>query len=175
MNATATTTTTTIAPSAATHPSMKATTPSVSSVAPGVEAAPGVGPVAPGRATSRRLPLLRAGIAAGAVAAVANTLVVLAARAVDIPITVSGESIPLVGFAQLTLIGALLGVALARVSARAAHPRRAFTVVTVALTALSLIPDITADATTGTRLTLALTHLVAAAIIIPALAHRLHR
>jgi len=38
------------------------------------------------------------------------------------------------------------------------------------LTALSFVPDVTADATTATKLTLMLTHVVAAAIVIPSLA-----
>ena len=53
------------------------------------------------------------------------------------------------------------------------HPRTAFVRTTVALTALSLVPDLTADATSATKVTLMLTHLVAAAIVIPRLAHRL--
>jgi hypothetical protein len=44
---------------------------------------------------------------------------------------------------------------------------------TVALTALSLIPDAIADAAVETKGLLMLTHLVAAAIVIPALASRL--
>jgi hypothetical protein len=40
---------------------------------------------------------------------------------------------------------------------------------TVALTALSLVPDVTADATTATKATLVAAHLLAAAILIPAL------
>ncbi len=125
--------------------------------------------------TTRRFTLLKAGLAAGAVAAVANTLVVVAARAVDIPVAVGGESIPLLGFPQLTLVGALIGVLLARVLSRTSHARRYFLVTTVVLTALSLVPDLTADATPGTRAVLALTHVLAAALVIPALARRLHR
>jgi peptidoglycan/LPS O-acetylase OafA/YrhL len=126
--------------------------------------------------TSRRLPLLRTGLAAGAVAAVATTLVVAVARGFDVAVAVDGEAIPLLGFAQLTLVGALIGVALARVfTTRARHPQRTFTITTVALTAVSIIPDVLVDATTGSRFVLALTHVVAAAIVIPALAHRLPR
>jgi peptidoglycan/LPS O-acetylase OafA/YrhL len=58
---------------------------------------------------------------------------------------------------------------------RARRPQHTFVVTTVALTALSIVPDALADATTGTRLTLALTHVIAAAIVIPALARRLAR
>jgi len=46
-------------------------------------------------------------------------------------------------------------------------------ITTVVLTALSVVPDLTADATTATKLTLISAHLVAAAVIIPALAARL--
>ena len=44
---------------------------------------------------------------------------------------------------------------------------------TLALTAVSFVPDVLADAHTATKLTLILTHIVAAAIVIPALASRL--
>lgn len=43
----------------------------------------------------------------------------------------------------------------------------------MALTALSIVPEVVVDATAGTKLVLALTHLVAAVIVIPALANRL--
>jgi len=117
--------------------------------------------------------LWRAGAAAGAVAAVATTAVVVAARAADIPVAVAGEEIPLAGFAQMTVIATLIGVLLGRVlSRRARRPRHTFTVTTVALTALSLVPDVLVDATAGSKVTLMLTHLVAAAIVIPVLAAR---
>ena len=48
-----------------------------------------------------------------------------------------------------------------------------FVVTTIVLTAMSIVPDVLADAQTATRLVLALTHVVAAAIVIPALASRL--
>ena len=91
------------------------------------------------------------------------------------PVAVDGESIPLAGFAQLTLVGALMGVAIARLCGRTRAPRRTFAAVTVALTALSVVPDVTVDATLATRVVLVLTHLVAAAIVVPALAARLRR
>jgi hypothetical protein len=46
-------------------------------------------------------------------------------------------------------------------------------VTTIALTALSFIPDVLADAHAATRLSLMLTHAVAAAVAIPLLAARL--
>jgi hypothetical protein len=118
--------------------------------------------------------LWKTGIAAGLVASVATVAVAGAAKAIDVPIEVGGKAIPLLGFAQLTLVGAIVGTLLAVVfSHRANRPQRTFVVTTVALTALSLIPDVFADAHTATRFTLALTHLVAAAIVIPALSSRL--
>ncbi|WP_345483249.1 DUF6069 family protein, partial [Actinopolymorpha pittospori] len=61
-------------------------------------------------------------------------------------------------------------VALAR---WARHPRRTFLRTTVVLTALSLVPDAIADANSATKALLMLTHLVAAAIVVPAIARRL--
>jgi len=129
----------------------------------------------PNTTVSTTRPVLwRAGVVSSVVAAAATTLVAALARAADIPLAVDGESIPLAGFAQLTLIAGVLGIALAAVVRRfARHARRTFVVVTVVLTAASLVPDVTIDATTGSKLVLMLTHLVAAAVIIPTLARRL--
>jgi hypothetical protein len=128
--------------------------------------------VAADRAARRRFPLLRAGVVSGAVAAAATTLVAVVARALDVPLAVAGESIPLAGFAQLTMVGAVVGVAIGRLCGRTRHPRQAFVATTIALTALSFVPDVTADATTATKAVLMLTHLVAAAIVVPVLAAR---
>ena len=123
------------------------------------------------RATS---PLWRAGIVSGVVAAAATTAIAAAADASGHAIAVGGEQIPLIGFAQLTIVGALLGLALAAVlSRRAARPRRTFVIATVVLIVASLLPDAVADATAVSKLLLMTTHLVAAAIVVPALARRL--
>ena len=124
------------------------------------------------RSVRRRFRVLRAGVAAGAVAAVATTLVAALARAAGAPLEIGGEAIPLAGFAQLTLVGALLGVAIARLSGRARQPRRAFVVTTAVLTVLSFVPDVVVDAATATRAVLMLTHVVAAAVGVPVLARR---
>ncbi|MFI1239497.1 DUF6069 family protein [Nocardia salmonicida] len=55
----------------------------------------------------------------------------------------------------------------------AGNPRTGFVRTTVALTALSLVPDVIVNASIDTKLTLILTHLVAAAIVIPTVAARL--
>ncbi len=74
---------------------------------------------------------------------------------------------------MLTLLFSLVGLALAAaLRARAAHPRRAFLRTTVVLTALSLVPDALADSAGATIALLMATHLVAAAIVVPAVARR---
>lgn len=119
-------------------------------------------------------PVWKAGLVAGAIAAVVNVAVVAIARAGDVSVAVQRQRIPLLGFAQLTIVGALLGIGLGKlVSRRAAAPRRAFVRLTVALVALSVVPDVLADAALSTKLVLMLTHLVAAAIIVPTIAVRL--
>jgi hypothetical protein len=59
------------------------------------------------------------------------------------------------------------------VQQRSGQPWRACLITTLALTAPSFTPDLTADATTATKLTLVRARLAAAAVIIPALAARL--
>ena len=128
----------------------------------------------PVASTTTRRTFWKAGLVSGLVAAVATTVVAAAARAADVSLAIDGEQIPLFGFAQLTLVGALIGTVMAKVmSKRAKHPRRTFVVTTVALTALSLVPDVTADTSTASKLVLMLTHVVAASIVVPALASRL--
>lgn len=128
---------------------------------------------APAR-TRRARALWAAGLASGAVAAVATTVVAAVARASDVPLAIDGEQIPVFAFAQLTMMGAVIGTVLAvSFSKWARRPHRTFLVTTVALTVLSLVPDVMADATTGSKLVLMFTHLVAAAIVVPTLARRL--
>jgi hypothetical protein len=137
-----------------------------------VPTAPTTGPAIRESAPTKQL--WKTGVVAGLVASVATTTVAASAKAIDIPIEVGGKAIPLLGFAQLTFVGALIGTILAVVlSNRATRLRRTFVVTTVALTLLSIVPDVLADAHAATRFTLALTHVVAAAIVIPALSSRL--
>ena len=126
------------------------------------------------RPASAARPLLRAGSLAGLAAAAATTAVAALGDAAGISPDIAGEPIPLLGFAQLTFLGALLGVAIAAVLARhAAHARTAFLRVTGTLVGISFVPDVLADATGATKALLMATHVVAAAIVIPALAARL--
>jgi hypothetical protein len=111
----------------------------------------------------------RTGLAAGVAAAVATTAVAVTARAIDVPLEIDGKVIPLAAFAQLTLLFTGVGVLLARLIRR----RSAFRTTAIVLTALSLVPDLAASASTATKLTLMVTHLVTAAIVIPMLTARL--
>lgn len=131
----------------------------------------------PTRTTTQRFPVLKSGAAAGALAAAATTVVAAAAHAVGVSFADStGESIPWFAFAQLTFVCALLGVALAAgVRRRASQPRGTFTRVAWTLAAVSCVaPTLIGLSAAGTA-TLVVDHLVAAAIVIPALASRLPR
>ncbi|WP_439673523.1 DUF6069 family protein [Embleya sp. MST-111070] len=118
--------------------------------------------------------LVRTGIATAALAAAATPAVAAVGNAAGISLDIDGSPIPVTGFAVLTAVFSLVGLALAAVlNRRARTPRRTFVRTTVALTALSVVPDIIIDAAPSTKALLVLTHLVAATIVIPALARRL--
>jgi peptidoglycan/LPS O-acetylase OafA/YrhL len=125
---------------------------------------------------SRSTTLWKTGTRAGVVAAAATTAVAAIGAGIDVPLEVDGEQIPLASFAQLTLFFTAIGVALAKALSRwAAKPQHTFIVTTVVLTALSIVPDLTISATTATQVVLIATHLVAAAIVVPAVARALPR
>ena len=90
-------------------------------------------------------------------------------RAADVSLEVDGTAIPIPAFAWWTLVGAALGVVLARLL----RERRRFVVVTTVATGLSLIPAIAAADDTATTAVLVASHLLAAAIIIPTLSRQL--
>jgi hypothetical protein len=124
--------------------------------------------------SARTRPVLRTGLVAGAAAAVATGAYAAIVHAAGVSFEVGGEAIPAVGFAQVTFVLSLVGIAIAAICARRAkHPARTFLRTTIALTMLSFVPDVLADASTSTRVALALSHVVAAAIVIPALSSRL--
>ncbi|MBJ8340759.1 hypothetical protein JGU71_17850 [Antrihabitans sp. YC3-6] len=109
-------------------------------------------------------------------AALATTAVAAAAQAAGVSLAIDGQQIPLFAFAQLTVMFAALGVVFAAGLRRwATQPRVVFIRTTTVLTALSLVPDAIVNASIDTKLTLMLTHLVAAAIVIPVVAARLRR
>ena len=129
-------------------------------------------PTAAGRPTAGSL--LLTGAVATVAAAVATSLVAAAGQAVGVSTAISGLPIPVEGFATLTVIFSVVGLVIATALRRfARRPRTAWLRTTVALTVLSLVPDAIADAATSTKVLLMLTHVVAAAIVIPAVARRL--
>jgi hypothetical protein len=120
--------------------------------------------------------LTRAGLAAAAIAAAATTIVAAAGHAAGISLDMAGEPVPVAGFGTLTALFSLIGLALAVVLARRAKtPRRTFIRTTVALTVLSFVPDLLSDTAPATKALLMFTHVVAAAIVIPAITRRLRR
>lgn len=66
----------------------------------------------------------------------------------------------------------MLGLVIARLSRRSAHPQALFMRITLALNALSLIPDVVTSFDTASRIMLVMTH-IAAAVVVPVLARRL--
>lgn len=107
-------------------------------------------------------------------AAATTTAVAAVTHAAGVSLAIEGEKIPLMGFAQLTLMFSLIGIVLAAALRKwAGRPRMAFVRTTVALTVLSLVPDLLVSAAAETRVTLMVTHLAAAAIVIPVVAKRL--
>jgi hypothetical protein len=72
------------------------------------------------------------------------------------------------------VIFSVLGLVIAASLRRFARwPRTVWLRTTVALTVLSFVPDVLADAAVATKILLMLTHVAAAAIVIPAVARRL--
>jgi hypothetical protein len=119
-------------------------------------------------------PLVTGGLIATAGAAVATSAIAAAGKLAGVGVEVGGAAIPVSGFAVLTALFSAVGLLLALALARwARRPRPVFVRTTVALTALSLVPDVLADASPATKALLMVTHLVAAAIVIPAVARRL--
>jgi amino acid transporter len=128
----------------------------------------------PAPAAERR-PVWKHGVAAALVASVATTVLAGVASATGVSFAdTTGASIPIAGFAQLTLVFSLVGVGVAAVMARKARrPRPTFVRTAVALTALSFVPDLTFGFDAGSAATLIALHVVAAAIVVPTLARRL--
>jgi len=116
------------------------------------------------------------GLLAALAAMAATTLAAALAQVigVDFEIPDGGETIPLAGFAVVTgffsAVGIVIAVALRRWSA---HPTERFLWTAVSLTVISLIPPSISGADTATVAALLGLHLVAAAVMIPALARSL--
>lgn len=124
---------------------------------------------------TERQPVWKHGLAAAVAASIATTALAALASAAGVSFADhTGASIPIAGFAQLTLLFSLVGVGIASVMARKARrPRATFVRTAVVLTALSFVPDLTFGFDAGSAATLISLHTVAAAIVVPVLAGRL--
>lgn len=120
-------------------------------------------------AQPRTSALARRGALAGAAASVATTTGAAIARAAGVSLEVDDTAIPIAAFALWTLVGAALGVLMARFL----RARRRFHVVTIVATGLSLIPPTALPDDLATKTVLVAVHLFAAAIIIPSLSRGL--
>jgi hypothetical protein len=149
-----------------------------------------IAPTAPSTTPASRIrsflataPVWAVGIVATLVAAVAVGLAAVIASAAGVPLEAapqdaSGpEDIPLWGFPlSMALMGAVGVVIALAVNRWAGRPARTWTIATLVLTAVSFAgPITTGHATTATRLVLEVTHVIGAAIVIPAVAYRLER
>ncbi len=117
------------------------------------------------------------GVVATLAAMTATTLGAALARAAGVDFAVpdgGDEAIPLGGFTVVTGFFSLVGVVIAAVLLRfSARPASRFVWTAVALTALSLAPPFLVGAAATTSVTLVGLHLVAAAVMIPALTRSL--
>ncbi|MBB4761101.1 DUF6069 family protein [Amorphoplanes digitatis] len=109
-----------------------------------------------------------------AVAATTFAAALAEAAGVDFEIPDGGETIPLPGFAVVTgffsVVGVVIAAALLRWSAR---PAARFVWTAGSLTVISLVPPLISGADAATVAALLMLHLVAAAVMIPALARSL--
>jgi hypothetical protein len=119
--------------------------------------------------------LRRTTVVAGLVAAAVTTAAAAAVHAAGVSFEVGGEMIPLMGFAQMTFLGAVIGgVLLAVLNRRSRSARHRFLQTAVALTALSCVPSVTWPDDATTKLALVALHVLAAAIVVPALVRHAH-
>jgi hypothetical protein len=123
---------------------------------------------------------LRGLVVTGLVATLAAMVAVTAAAALaraagaDFEVPDGGETIPTAGFAVVTGFFSVVGVVLAGVLLRwSARPAQRFVATAVPLTAISLVPPFLVGAAPATVAALLGLHLIAAAVMIPALARRL--
>jgi hypothetical protein len=132
-------------------------------------------PTSPGaiRASAHRTrawSLRRTTVVVGLIAAAVVTAVAALVHAAGVSLEIDGEMIPLLGFAQLTFLGAVVGgFLLAGLNRWSAAPRHRFVQTAVALTALSCVPSVTMPSDIATKVALTALHVLAAAIIVPVL------
>ena len=125
--------------------------------------------------STQRRTVWKHGLVAALVASAATTSLAAIASATGTTFADrTGAGIPIVGFAELTLVFSMIGVGLAALLERKARrPRLVFVRTALVLTALSYVPDLVSGFSARSAVTLMLLHTVAAAIVVPTLARRL--
>ncbi|MGH3350198.1 MAG: DUF6069 family protein [Nocardioides sp.] len=124
----------------------------------------------------RAEPVWPRGLVATAVAAVVTTLMAVIAKLAGVDFGSSLGEVPISAFPMLTVYCSLVGVIIAEVMIRVSKlPRSTFQITAIVLTGLSLIPDVVPffefDLTfVGV---LCLSHVVAAAIVVPMVSVRM--
>lgn len=129
-----------------------------------------------GNASGRLRGLVATGLVAAVLAMAATTVAAALSRAVgvDFELPDGGETMPLSGIAVMTGIFSVVGIGIAAALRRwSTRPTTRFVRVAIALTAISLVPPFLTGANAATVAALLLLHLVAAAVMIPALARGL--
>jgi hypothetical protein len=125
---------------------------------------------APTTSIDRTSTLRRSTVVSGIAAAAATTTVAALAHAAGVSLEIDGEMIPLLGFAQMSFLGAVIGgILLAVMNRRSGAARQWFLRTAPALPAVSCIPSVALPGDAATIVTLVTTHVLAAAIIVPAL------
>ncbi len=115
--------------------------------------------------------LRRTTVVTGLKAAAVTTAAAAVAHAAGVSFEIEGEMIPVLGFAQMTFLGAVIGgLLLAVLNRRSSDARRRFVQATVALTALSCVPSVAMPDEAGSVITLVALHVLAALLIVPVLA-----
>ena len=121
-------------------------------------------------------PVWPRGLVAAAIAALVTTLLAVIAKVAGVDFGSSVGDVPISAFPMLTVYCSVIGIIIAEVIIRVATmPRSTFQITMIVLTGLSLVPDVLPffefDLTfVGV---LCLTHLVAAAIVVPMIAVRM--
>lgn len=124
----------------------------------------------------RPAPVWPRGLLATAIAAVATTLIAVIAKAAGVDFGSSLGEVPIAAFPMLTAYCSLIGIIIAEVMVRVAKlPRSTFQITAIVLTGLSLIPDVLPLFEFDLAFVgiLCLTHVVAAAIVVPMIALRM--
>lgn len=124
----------------------------------------------------RPTPVWPRGLVATAIAAVVTTLMAVIAKAAGVDFGSSLGDVPLSAFPMLTVYCSLIGIIIAEVMIRVARmPRSTFQITMIVLTGLSLVPDVLPVFEFDLTFVgfLCLTHVVAAAIVVPMIALRM--